>query len=100
MAKLKATFVNGEGARLTVFAKSGKRGVNVAASLKEVGAPASTGCRSTHQTEEEGTAAFNDLKASAIKNGWVATVKKDRNAFSVIPMASGEVKAAKKSKAA
>ena len=39
MNKLVAKFTNSEGSRLTVFAKNGKRGVNVGASLKAVGEP-------------------------------------------------------------
>jgi hypothetical protein len=88
MAKMVAKFVNQDGARLVVFAKTGKRGVNVAASLKHVGEGAQTGCRSTHATEEEGAAAFNQLKQAAIANGWSLVLPKVRSSFSTIPMAN------------
>ena len=88
MNKLVAKFANSEGSRLTVFAKNGKRGVNVGASLKAVGEPAQTGCRSTVATEIEGTEAWNTLKAAAIANGWTLTVAKDRSSFTTIPLAN------------
>ena len=96
MAKLTAKFTNPDGARLTIFCKSGKRGFNVAASLKTPGAATQTGCRSSHATESEATTAFAALKDQAVKNGWLTEqAKPTRSAFETIPVADSKKKSHK-----
>jgi hypothetical protein len=94
MAKLVAKFTNADGAKLRVYANPGKKGFNVAASLKTPGQHAQTGCRRTCASDAEATAAFNALIQDAHKNGWSEVVKKDRNAFTSIPPAKGKKTAA------
>src|SRR5258706_7937648 len=98
--KQTAKFTSADGgAKLSIQAKQGKKGVNVLATLKNPGQPAQTGCRATFSTEADATKQFAALKADAVKNGWTETVKKDRNAFTAIPPAAAKQAAAKASNA-
>lgn len=87
MTKTTMKFTSGNGSKLTLYAKPGKKGFHVGATLKHPGQPAQTGCRSTVSTEAEATKAFHVLKTEAAKNGWTEVVRKDRNAFTAIPQA-------------
>jgi hypothetical protein len=86
MAKLTTKYTGANGSKLSIYAKPGKKGFHVGATLKKSGQPAQTGCRSTVSTEADALKAFNALKADAVKNGWTEAVKKDRNAFTTIPL--------------
>lgn len=90
---------------LTVYLRVGKKGLNVAASLKKPGEKAVPGARETFvetdpvsepSAEQRALVYFTKLKTDAIGNGWTEKVKpvkkdrvkKDRNAFVTIPAAS------------
>lgn len=90
---------------LTVYLRAGKRGLNVAASIKKPNEKAMPGAResfvetdpvSEPSAEQRALAHFEKLKADAITNGWTEKVKpvkkdrvkKDRNAFMTIPSAA------------
>jgi len=89
MKNLKARYsVNG--AKLTITTRNGKKGINVAATLRVPGQKATTGSRSTHESEADATAAFNLLCETAVAKGWSVKTKtaKSANAFDEIPDAS------------
>lgn len=75
---------------LTVHLRQGKRGFNVAVTVKAKDQRAKTGCRAAHANQAEAEKAFQALSADAVKRGWTLFSDKKRSAvgaFSDIPSA-------------
>lgn len=90
MTKSIAKFTSADKSQtLTIVAAQGKKGFNVKASVKTgsgKGAPkAVTGGRGSFDTADKAGAAFNKLKAEAVKVGWTEVKISAKNAFTSIP---------------
>lgn len=91
MTKLTSKFINATGNKLIIRAKSGKRGIHIAATLRQSGQPTQTGCRQSFHAdaEVEAKSAYDALVADAVKNGWTheAVKSSTKNSFTSIPSA-------------
>lgn len=86
MKQSKSRFVAGTHT-MSITVRQGKRGFNVASTVREAGKKGVTGSRSTHETEEAATAAYSALVADATAKGWQARTKAARtsSSFAEIP---------------
>jgi len=89
MKNTKARFVSADHV-MSVTMRQGKKGINVAATVRAPGRKALTGSRSTHETEAAATEAYDALRNDAVAKGWTAKTKQARsaNAFAEIPTAA------------
>jgi hypothetical protein len=84
-------FISSDDSTLTISRTVGKSGIHVRASLKAKGdKKASTGCRSTHNSEAEANAAMESLRITTLQRGWTEqkNPQRQRNAFMEIPQAT------------
>lgn len=70
---------------LTISAISGKRGVNVKATLKIGKEKAQTGCRETYKDDKTAQKAFDKLCSESESRGWNKKTTSSRTAFTTIP---------------
>jgi hypothetical protein len=91
MKNVTARFTSTTDSTLSVFLKVGKRGITVGARLKTPGERTNTGAKTVFllTDEAQATKRFDELRAEAVKQGWVVKQIESRvqSAFTEIPAA-------------